>query len=366
MVAGCLQIGLQSRWHGNDEQTNSAIESRAQVFHGETAMNVLVTGACGYIGAHAVRCVRAAGHSPVALDNLSRGHREALAEGVPFVELDLRRTDAVQQVLEQHSIDCVMNFAALAYVGESVTEPLSYYDNNTGGTLSLLQAMAKAGVKRIVFSSTCATYGEPAAMPINESFAQQPINPYGWSKLFCERMLLDFAATNPDFSFAALRYFNVAGCSADGSVGEDHQPETHLIPVILQAALGKREKVSIFGDDYPTPDGTCIRDYVHVEDLVEAHVRVMEALSPGKQLIYNLGIGRGYSVKEIIDAARAVVGRDFRVEVAPRRPGDPPELYADASKIKRELGWSARHTDVRAVIESAWRWFKDHPNGYAG
>ncbi|MEI9941272.1 MAG: UDP-glucose 4-epimerase GalE [Pseudomonadota bacterium] len=327
-------------------------------------MKVLVTGACGYIGAHAVRCVSQAGHTPVALDNLSRGHREALTPAVPFIELDVRNTQAVQKVLEEHAIDCVMHFAALAYVGESTEEPLRYYDNNTGGTLSLLQAMAGAGVRRIVFSSTCATYGEPASMPIAEETVQQPINPYGWSKLFCERLLFDYAAANPEFSFAALRYFNVAGCSADGSLGEDHQPETHLIPVILQAALGKREKIWIFGDDYPTRDGTCIRDYIHVEDLVEAHVRVAEALAPGKQLVYNLGIGRGYSVKEIIDATRAVVGRDFRVEVGPRRAGDPPELYADASKIQRELGWSASRTDVHAVIESAWRWFAAHPNGY--
>jgi|SRR6185369_2903262 len=327
-------------------------------------MKVLVTGGCGYIGAHAVRCVARAGHSPVVLDNLSRGHREALTPGVPFVELDVRQTEAVKRVLEEYSIDCVMHFAALAYVGESTQEPLRYYDNNTSGTLSLLQAMAGAGVRRLVFSSTCATYGEPSVMPIAEGTPQKPINPYGWSKLFCERMMFDFAAANPEFSFAALRYFNVAGCSADGTVGEDHRPETHLIPVILQAALGKRDNVRIFGDDYPTPDGTCIRDYIHVEDLVEAHVKVAEALSPGKQLVFNLGIGRGYSVKEIVDAARDVVGRDFTVETAARRAGDPPELYADASKIQRELGWSASRTDIRAIIESAWRWFERHPNGY--
>src|SRR6187402_2102669 len=206
-------------------------------------MKVLVTGACGYIGSHALRCVSLAGHSPVALDNLSRGHRESLPSGVPFIELDVRNTEAVKKVLEEYSIDCVMHFAALAYVGESTEEPLRYYDNNTGGTISLLQAMGGAGVRRLVFSSTCATYGEPATMPINERVEQRPINPYGWSKLFCERVLFDYAAANSEFSFAALRYFNVAGCSADGSVGEDHQPETHLIPVILQAALGKREKI---------------------------------------------------------------------------------------------------------------------------
>jgi UDP-glucose 4-epimerase len=261
-------------------------------------------------------------------------------------------------------VDCVMHFAALAYVGESVEKPLLYYDNNTRGTLSLLQAVERAGVQRLVFSSTCATYGEPTEMPIRETMPQSPINPYGWSKLFSERMLFDYAARHREFSFAALRYFNVAGCAADGSVGEHHDPETHLIPAILQAILGRRAKITIFGDDYPTPDGTCVRDYIHVEDLVEAHVAVAGALAPGKTLVYNLGIGRGYSVKEIVDATREVVGRPFQVDVGPRRPGDPPELYADPARIRGELGWSARQTDVRGVIESAWRWFEKHPDGY--
>ncbi|MEO8905009.1 MAG: UDP-glucose 4-epimerase GalE [Polyangiaceae bacterium] len=326
-------------------------------------MNVLVTGACGYIGSHAIRCLLKAGHQPVALDNLSRGHVESLPAGVPFVQVDVRDTDAVVEALKIHSVECVMHFAAFAHVGESVDVPLTYYDNNTRGTMSLMQALDRAGVKRFVFSSTCATYGEPETMPISETAVQRPINPYGWSKLFCERMLLDYAAKNTDFAFVALRYFNVAGSAADGTVGEDHNPETHLIPVILQTRLGIREKITVFGDDYPTPDGTCIRDYIHVEDLVEAHVHAAAALKPGSQLIYNLGIGRGYSVKEIVEAARSVIG-DFRVDIGPRRPGDPPMLYADASKIKRELGWSAQRTDIRAMIESAWRWFQAHPNGY--
>ncbi len=328
-------------------------------------MNVLVTGACGYIGSHAVRSLVAAGHEPVALDNLSRGHRGSLAPGVPFVEIDVRDTDGVFAVLKEHSVDCVMHFAALAYVGESVEKPLLYYDNNTRGTLSLLQAVERAGVQRLVFSSTCATYGEPTEMPIRETMPQSPINPYGWSKLFSERMLFDYAAKQRSFSFAALRYFNVAGCAADGSLGEHHDPETHLIPAILQAMLGRREKITVFGTDYPTPDGTCIRDYIHVEDLAEAHVRVATALQPGETRVYNLGMGRGYSVKEIIDAARDVVGRPVVVESGPRRPGDPPSLYADPSKIQRELQWSARQTDIRGVIESAWRWFEKHPDGYA-
>ena len=327
-------------------------------------MNVLVTGACGYIGSHAIRALRNAGHQPIALDNLSTGHRGALLPGVPFIELDVRDTASLQKELESRAVDCVMHFAAFIAVGESVEQPLRYFDNNTRGTLSMLQAVHQAGVPRVIFSSTAATYGEPETMPIREDAAQQPINPYGWSKLFSERMLFDYAASNPQFSFAALRYFNVVGCAADGSIGEDHRPETHLVPLILQAAQGKREKVTVYGEDYPTPDGTCVRDYVHVEDLVEAHVAVAAALAPGKRLAYNLGIGRGYSVREVIDATRSVVGRDFRVDIGERRPGDPPQLYADPAKIAREIGWVAQRTDIREAIESAWRWCESHPNGY--
>ncbi len=326
-------------------------------------MKVLVTGAAGYIGSHAVKHLLGAGHTVVALDNLSRGHREAVPSAATFVELDVRNSEALTRVLKEQSIECVMHFAAFAYVGESVEKPLLYYDNNTTGTLGVLKALGAAGVNRLVFSSTCATYGEPEKMPIREDTAQSPINPYGWSKLFSERMLRDYAACTPGFACAALRYFNVAGSAADGSIGEHHEPETHLIPVILQAALGKREKLVVFGEDYPTPDGTCIRDYIHVEDLVEAHAHVMRELAPGFHT-YNLGIGHGYSVKQIIDAAREVVGRPFKVEVGPRRPGDPPSLYADASKIERELGWKAKRTDIKTTIESAWRWFQVHPAGY--
>ena len=328
-------------------------------------MKVLVTGAAGYIGSHAVRALLKAGHHVVALDNLSRGHQIAIPPTVPFIKADVRDEGLLLEVLRTHHIDCVLHFAAFAYVGESADKPLLYYDNNTCGTLSLLRAVAQSDCRKVVFSSTCATYGEPDKMPIHEDVPQRPINPYGASKLFSERMLRDLRPVLPDFSCAILRYFNVAGCAADGSLGEHHEPETHIIPVILQAALGLREKVTVFGSDYPTPDGTCIRDYIHVEDLVEAHVVVMSALASGEERIYNLGIGRGHSVQEIINAARAVVGRPFHVELGPRRAGDPPALYSDPSKIQRELGWRARHTDVAQTIETAWRWFRDHPQRYA-
>lgn len=327
-------------------------------------MNVLVTGAAGYIGSHAARTLVAAGHHVVALDNLSRGHRGALATDGPFVEADVRDTARVLDTLRKHEIECVMHFAAFTYVGESVENPLLYYDNNTAGTLSLLKALEQSSCRKVVFSSTAATYGEPEVMPIREDTPQHPINPYGASKLFSERMLRELGRKLPGFSCALLRYFNVAGAAADGTLGEHHEPETHLIPVILQAALGKREQVIVFGDDYATPDGTCIRDYVHVEDLVEAHVAVMESLGRDEQRQYNLGIGRGHSVKEILDAAREVLDRPFKVEVGPRRPGDPPMLYADASKIEREIGWKAQRTDVRVAIESAWRWMRANPSGY--
>jgi UDP-glucose 4-epimerase len=354
-------------------------------------MNVLVTGGAGYIGSHACQRLLRDGHRVVALDNLSRGHAaaierlrgEAKAGQLEFVQADIGERQRVSEALREFQVDTVMHFAALAYVGESVHQPLRYYRNNAANALALLEACASAGVQRFVFSSTCATYGEPSAeyIPIPETCPQLPINPYGRSKLHVEHMLFDYAAagatgaqapsgdqraTRGPFSFAALRYFNVAGCDRSGVLGEHHEPETHLIPVILQAALGQREEVTIFGTDYATPDGTCIRDYVHVEDLIDAHVQVMQALKPGDARTYNLGIGRGYSVREIIEAARKVTGREFKVSEGPRRAGDPPALYANPSKIQRELGWRAGITDLNQIIESAWRWFSTHPRGYAG
>lgn len=327
-------------------------------------MNVMVVGAAGYIGSHAVKQLTETGHRVVAVDNLFRGHREAVWPGVPFHQVDLADTSRLAELLRNNAVDCVMHFAALAYVGESVTEPLQYYRNNTAGTISLLEAMDAADVKRMVFSSTCATYGEPATVPIVETMPQEPINPYGWSKLCVERVLKDYAAADRQFAFVALRYFNVAGTAPDGSLGEDHDPETHLIPVILQTALGIREKVTVFGTDYPTPDGTCIRDYVHVEDLCAAHIVAMNALDPGDARFYNLGIGQGYSVREVLDAARRVTGREIAVEYGDRRPGDPPVLFANADKIRQELGWSARYTEIDEIVGTAWNWFEKHPAGY--
>jgi len=327
-------------------------------------MNVLVTGGGGYIGSHAVKQLREAGHEPVVLDDFSRGHREAVPPDVAVEELSPNQTEAITNALVYHRIDCVMHFAALAYVGESVQEPLRYYQNNTAGTISLLQAMQAAGVERFVLSSTAATYGEPERVPITEEEPQRPINPYGWSKLFVEQVLRDTGQANGRFGFASLRYFNVAGCDPDGTVGEDHEPETHLIPVLLEVALGKREKIFVHGDDYDTSDGTCIRDYIHVTDLVRAHIVVMEALQDGDQRFYNLGIGEGKSVWELVEAARQVTGQPIPAEVGPRRPGDPPVLYADPSRIQRELGWEAQYTGVTTMIETAWRWFRNHPDGY--
>jgi len=327
-------------------------------------MNVLVTGGAGYIGSHAVKQLIEAGHRVVAVDNLFRGHRQAVHPQAAFHRIDVADTAAMAGIFRQHAVDCVMHFAALAYVGESVTQPLTYYGNNTAGTIGLLRAMQEAGVKRLVFSSTCATYGEPETTPIVETMRQEPINPYGWSKWCVERILKDYGAADPEFAFTSLRYFNVAGSAADGTLGEDHEPETHLIPRLLLAALGRFEKLTVFGTDYPTPDGTCIRDYIHVEDLCEAHIVAIEALEPGDSRFYNLGIGRGYSVNEVVEAARRVTGIEIPIEYGPRRSGDPAVLFANAGKIHRELGWSARYTEIDPIVATAWNWFKNHPVGY--
>jgi UDP-glucose 4-epimerase len=256
-----------------------------------------------------------------------------------------------------------MHFAAFAYVGVSVREPAKYYHNNIVGTLTLLNAMRDAGVDRIVFSSTCATYGNPQRVPITEDHPQNPISPYGFTKLAIEHALADYARAYK-LGYAALRYFNASGAAADGTIGEDHDPETHLIPLVLQVALGQREHAEIFGTDYPTPDGTCIRDYIHVDDLATAHLAALEQLKPGDELKLNLGTGQGASVKQVIDHCREVTGHPIPVREAPRRPGDPPELVADPSAAKRALGWEAKYKDVRPIIDTAWRWHSKHPHGY--
>jgi UDP-glucose 4-epimerase len=325
---------------------------------------ILVTGGAGYIGSHAVRQLIEKGHHVVVIDNLHRGHRAAVHPKARFAQLELAETEAVTKLLKDEAVAAVMHFAALTYVGESVAEPLWYYQNNLAGTLSLLRAMDEAGVKQLVFSSTAATYGIPAELPILETTPQIPINPYGWSKRFVEQVLVDKAIARPDFGCIAFRYFNVAGSAEDGSIGEDHDPETHLIPLVLQAALGRRPEITVFGTDYATPDGTCIRDYVHVDDLCRAHLLALEHVTPGTVRCYNVGIGRGYSVREVIDAARRVTKREIPVKSAARRAGDPPELWANADRLRSELGWSPRFTRLDDIVATAWKWFCEHPHGY--
>ncbi|HEX5106506.1 MAG TPA: UDP-glucose 4-epimerase GalE [Pirellulaceae bacterium] len=327
-------------------------------------MRILVTGGAGYVGSHCVRRLLQAGHEPLVYDNLSRGH----AAAVPAERLvvgDLSEQHKLAGLLRERKIEAVMHFAALALVGESVEQPSLYYANNVVGSFHLLEAMRLAGVTKIVFSSTTATYGAPEQMPIAETTPQQPINPYGFSKLVVERMLDDYAAAF-GFGAAALRYFNAAGAAADGSVGEDHTPESHLIPIVLQVALGQRERISLFGDDYPTPDGTCVRDYVHVEDLADAHLAALSRLQAGEVLKANLGTGRGYSVREVVEACRRISGHAIPESIAPRRPGDPPELVADARLAREKLAWQPRHTTIETIVETAWNWHRTHPHGYGG
>jgi UDP-glucose 4-epimerase len=326
-------------------------------------MNVLLTGGAGYVGSHAARLLTLAGHEPWVYDNLVYGHRDAAPEG-RLIEGDLLDGPRLTAALRDHKIDAVMHFAAYCFVGESVEEPAKYYRNNIVGTLSLLDAMRAASVKRIVFSSTCATYGIPDVVPITEAEKQAPINPYGYTKLVIERALADYASAY-GMGYAALRYFNASGAAEDGSIGEDHDPETHLIPLVLQVALGQRDEVLVFGDDYATPDGTCVRDYIHVDDLGRAHIAALERLEPGVELKLNLGTGAGASVNEVIDACRRATGHKIPTRVVERRPGDPPELVADASLARRVLDWSPKFVGIEPIVTSAWRWHKTHPHGYA-
>jgi len=325
-------------------------------------MRVLVTGGAGYIGSHAVAHLARAGHEVWVYDDLARGHAKAVPAEI-LVRGELASREKLVALLRERRIEAVMHFAALALVGESMQDPALYWRNNVAGSLSLLDAMREAGVGRIVFSSTCATYGEPEKMPISEDTPQRPVNPYGASKLAVERVLSDFAAAY-GMAYASLRYFNACGAAADGSLGEDHDPETHLIPAALHVALGRREALSIYGTDYPTADGTCVRDYIHVEDLAEAHERALLRLRPGVGLCLNLGTGSGFSVREVVEACRRVSGHAIPVEVAPRRPGDPPELVADPARARAVLDWKARYTEIDAIVETAWRWHRAHPRGY--
>jgi UDP-glucose-4-epimerase GalE len=329
---------------------------------GATVMRILVTGGAGYIGSHAVKLFLARGHDVWVYDNLSMGHRAAVP-AERLIEADLSEGQRLDHALVLHRIEAVVHFAAFAFVGESVTQPAKYYQNNLVNTLQLLDALRRHRINRFVFSSTCATYGVPDTVPITEDEKQRPINPYGHTKLAVEFALADYAAAY-GWGCAALRYFNAAGAAPDGTIGEDHDPETHLIPIVLQAAMGQRPAVEVFGTDYPTPDGTCIRDYIHVDDLAEAHLLALEALAPGKQLRYNLGTGHGYSVREVIHAAESVTGRKVPVKEGPRRAGDPPALVAASKKVQRELGWRPRHTDIKTIIETAWNWHRAHPKGY--
>jgi UDP-glucose-4-epimerase GalE len=318
---------------------------------------ILVTGGAGYVGSHACKALAAAGHTPVVYDNLGRGHREFVRWG-PLEVGDVGDGARLDAVFARHRIDAVMHFAALAYVGESVEQPALYYRNNVGGTLELLEAMRRAGVRRLVFSSTCATYGVPERMPITEDLPQQPINPYGMSKLIVERMLRDYDAAY-GLRSVSLRYFNAAGCDPDGEVGEDHDPETHLIPRVLTAADGALPHVEIFGTDYPTPDGTCQRDYVHVSDLAAGHVQALDYLGRGgATTAVNLGTGRAFSVREVVAAAERVTGRRVPVREAARRAGDPPVLVADATRARMVLGFAPGFTEIGPIVETAWRWHK--------
>ena len=327
-------------------------------------MRVLVCGGAGYIGSHAVARLIEQGNDVIVVDNLQKGHREAVWPGAKLCVGDLRDSEFLDRVFSENRIEAVMHFAADSLVGESVEEPLKYYENNVYGTLCLLKAMRKHGVDKIVFSSTAATYGEPENIPILEEDRTFPTNPYGETKLAVEKML-KWADRAYGIKHVVLRYFNVAGAHESGRIGEDHSPETHLIPIILQVALGKREKIYIFGDDYDTHDGTCIRDYIHVTDLVDAHILAIKKLeSESESNIYNLGNGSGFTVKEVIESARKITGHSIPAELAPRRAGDPAKLVASSKKAMSELGWEPKYNSLEKIIETAWSWHKNMPDGY--
>lgn len=327
-------------------------------------MAILVCGGAGYIGSHVTRALIDNGEEVIVLDNLQTGHVDAVHEKAKLVLGDLRDNEFMERVFKDNKIDGVIDFAAFSLVGESVEEPLKYFENNFYGTLCLLKAMKKYNVNKIVFSSTAATYGEPENIPILESDKTFPTNPYGESKLAVEKML-KWCDKAYGIKYTALRYFNVAGAHSTGEIGEDHSPESHLIPIILQVALGKREHIGIYGDDYPTADGTCIRDYIHVMDLADAHILALKRLNNGGESeIFNLGNGEGFSVKEVIEVARKVTKHPIPAIVSPRRAGDPAKLVASSEKAMKELKWSPKYNTLEKIIDTAWIWHKSHPDGY--
>lgn len=328
-------------------------------------MAVLVLGGAGYIGSHTVYELEDAGEDVVIVDNLATGHREAVHPKARFYEGDVRDGAFMDSVFEQEKIDAVIHFAAYSLVGESVGNPVKYYDNNVGGAIALVDAMQRNGVKQIVFSSTAATYGEPERVPIMETDRTQPTNPYGETKLAMEK-LFHWADVAYGIKFVSLRYFNACGAHESGRIGEDHNPESHLIPLILQVPNGKREAISVFGDDYPTKDGTCVRDYIHVTDLAQAHILAVKYLRDGRESdIFNLGNGVGFTVNEVIDTARIVTQDDIPAVIAQRRAGDPAQLIASSAKARETLGWNPEHDSLEEIIASAWKWHKSHPDGYA-
>ncbi|WP_353989323.1 UDP-glucose 4-epimerase GalE [Pediococcus argentinicus] len=327
-------------------------------------MSILVVGGAGYIGSHMVKRLADQNEEVIVADNLSTGHRAAVDTRAKFYEGDIRDHAFLKQVFDQESIDTVVHFAAFSIVPESMEKPLKYFDNNTAGMVALLEEMRDHDVKRIIFSSTAATYGVPEKSPIEESDRQDPINPYGESKLMMEK-IIRWADKAYGIKFVALRYFNVAGAWPDGSIGEDHGPETHLTPIILQVALGKRDELSIYGDDYNTPDGTNVRDYVHVVDLADAHILAIKYLKDGNESdVFNLGSSTGFSVKQMVEAAREATGEKIPAKIAPRRPGDPDSLIAASKKARTVLNWNPQYDDVKEVIKTAWKWTQTHPNGY--
>jgi UDP-glucose 4-epimerase len=325
-------------------------------------MKILVTGGAGYVGSACLRYIARRGHGVIAYDNLVEGHPKAV-DDQELVVGDIADTEKLTQVLRRFGADAVMHFAAATYVGESVTNPEYHYRNNVGGTLSLLNAMRAAGVKRMLFSSTCATYGMSPEVPMTENTRQDPFSPYARTKLAVEWMIRDFSHAY-GLGFTLLRYFNASGASPDGRFGEYHNPETHLIPLVLQVALGQREKLMVYGTDYPTPDGTCIRDYIHIDDLASAHLLAIEATAEDTNEVFNVGTGTGQSVFEIVQACEKVTGKSIAREISPRRPGDPPALVADPTKLKTKLGWKPQFTAIEDTVRTAWAWHQANPKGY--